>query len=135
MTLLKFIRMIQFKFFIVLLALALPAMGIGQVYDSLTMARSEQWAREDIKNALKGMPKPFYDTLITDTETAIAVAEPILFKYYGKQEIESERPYQISRIDGYWYMTGSLPEGYKGGTFIIIINSLNGQVIRLIHGK
>jgi hypothetical protein len=97
--------------------------------------RRELLMREEIKDALKGKSKPFYDTLIADPETALAVAEPILFKYYGKQQIESERPYEISRIDGYWFITGTLPEGYKGGTFIIIINSLNGQIIRLIHEK
>jgi hypothetical protein len=73
--------------------------------------------------------------LITDKETAIAMAEPLLFKIYGKEEIESERPYEVYLIDGYWYISGTLPKGYLGGTFIIIINSINGEVIRLIHEK
>lgn len=97
--------------------------------------KREQHYRQEIKDALNGKLNPFYDTLIPDKETAIAVAEPILFKYYGKQEIKSERPYEVMFIDGYWYITGTLPEGYLGGTFIIIINSLNGQIIRLIHEK
>jgi NTF2 fold immunity protein len=95
----------------------------------------EKVAKQEITEALKRNRKPFYDTLITDRETAIAMAEPLLFKICGKENIESERPYEIYLIDGYWYISGTLPKGYLGGTFIIIINSINGEVIRLIHEK
>ncbi len=62
----------------------------------------EKVARQEIKELLKGNPKPFYDTLITEKSTAIAIAEVLLFKIYGKENIELERPYEIYRIDGYW---------------------------------
>ena len=95
----------------------------------------EKVAKQEIKESLKGNAKPFYDTLITEKSTAIAIAEVLLFKIYGKENITSERPYEIYRIDGYWFISGTLPKGYLGGTFIIIINSINGEVIKLIHGK
>jgi hypothetical protein len=108
--------------------------SLAQNFDG-RLVLGEKIAKQEITEALKRNRKPFYDTLITDKETAIAMAEPLLFKIYGKEEIKSERPYEIYLIDGYWYISGTLPKGYKGGTFIIIINSINGEVIKLIHEK
>ncbi len=75
------------------------------------------------------------DTLIKDSETAINVSEAILFKIYGKNNITRQKPYKTYLVDGYWILNGTLPEKMKGGTFLIIINSKNGQVIKLTHGK
>jgi NTF2 fold immunity protein len=124
----------SFNVILTLIVVAFPSITIGQNFEGRIVS-GEKVAKQEIENALKRNQKPLYDTLITDKETAIAVAEPILFKYYGKDDILSERPYEIYLIDGYWYITGTLPEGFKGGTFIIIINSVNGQVIKLIHEK
>jgi hypothetical protein len=122
------------KFCTLLLAFISYINTQGQNFDGRSVL-GEKVAKQEITEALKRSRKPFYDTLITDKETAIAMVEPLLFKIYGKEEIESERPYEIYLIDGYWYISGTLPKGYKGGTFIIIINSINGEVIRLIHEK
>ncbi len=73
--------------------------------------------------------------LIKDKNTAIKVAEAILFSRYGKEEIENERPYKTYLLDGYWVINGTLPTGMRGGTFLIILNSTNGEVIKLTHGK
>lgn len=73
--------------------------------------------------------------IIQNEETAIQVAEPILFGLYGKQNILAEKPYKISNNRNYWIIEGSLPDGYKGGTFLIIIDSRNGEVIKITHGK
>lgn len=93
--------MIKSKLIIIFISLALPILCIGQTPDSILTMKREQHYRQEIKDALNGKLNPFYDTLIPDKETAIAVAEPILFKYYGKQEIKSERPYEVMFIDGY----------------------------------
>ena len=94
----------------------------------------EKHARQQVKQALK-KKYSFSTILINDKETAIAIAEPILFKLYGKKNILAERPYEIYLINGYWYITGTLPLDYKGGTFEIIIRSKNGEVIKLVHYK
>ena len=73
--------------------------------------------------------------VITDKATAIAVAEPILFKIYGKDQIIKEKPYIVSLVDDYWVLEGSLPKGYVGGTFFIILSSKDGRVIKLVHYK
>lgn len=97
----------------------------------------EQHAKQQVREALKNKTeKPFYENLIKDKETAISVVEPILFKVYGKDLIISERPYEVYLINGYWYITGTLPKKTEaGGTFEIIINSMNGQIITLTHYK
>ena len=73
--------------------------------------------------------------VIGDRATAIAVAEPILFKIYGKEHVLNEKPYNVDFVDGYWFIDGTLPSGSVGGTFFIILSSKDGRVVKLIHGK
>lgn len=121
------------KLFLFLL-LFFPIISVAQNRDSYKI---NTWGREIIKNALadKSSKQILVDKVIPDKQTAIAVAEPILFKIYGKDQILGEKPYNISLIDGYWLLSGLLPEGYKGGTFLIILSEKDGRVIKLTHGK
>jgi len=73
--------------------------------------------------------------LIKDSLTAINIAEPILFSIYGKNNIIKQRPYEAYFLDNFWVIKGSLPKGYKGGTFLIIIDSRNSQIKKITHGK
>jgi len=107
---------------------------IGQSFPG-RIVLGEQFAEGVVKKTLSIKERPFYGTLISDKEMAIAVAEPMLFKFYGQENIIEERPYEVYLIKGYWYITGTLPIGYKGGTFLIITNSANGQVVKISHGK
>jgi hypothetical protein len=75
------------------------------------------------------------DTLIRTEEQAIAIAERILFKTYGKKTIKHERPYHVKLKDGLWYISGTLKKGYIGGGFLIIINPKKGEILELTHGK
>ena len=120
---------------LVLLIFILPIFSCGQNFKNRTVF-GEKNAKQIIKEAVNDKNyKPFYDTLIKNKETAIAVAEPILFSIYGKKEIVSERPYECYLIDGFWYLSGKLPKDWLGGVFEIIINSKDGRVIKLTHGK
>ena len=91
---------------------------LGNVFNSSAqnfdgrLVLGEKVARQEINETLKGNTKPFYDTLIKEKTTAIAIAEVLLFKIYGKENIESERPYEIYRINGYWYKSGTLSKDY-----------------------
>lgn len=98
----------------------------------------EQAAKEILQETLQDTTKSSLvsDTLIKDKETATKIAEIYLFNVYGKKEVLNEKPYEIYLINGFWVILGTLPDYYAaGGTFEIIINSKNGEVIRLIHGK
>jgi hypothetical protein len=124
------------KSFLVITVMLSSFVFYGQNYNHRKVMGEEN-AKQAVKNALNDKDfKPFYDTLIEDKETAISVAEPILFKIYGRAAITSERPYECYLIDGYWYISGTLPKkNDTGGVFEIIISSKDGKVIKLTHGK
>ncbi|MES2543762.1 MAG: YbbC/YhhH family protein [Bacteroidota bacterium] len=73
--------------------------------------------------------------IIKDRLTAIQVAEPILFGIYGKDNIESQKPYECYLIENYWIIGGALPKDMLGGTFLIIIDARNSKVLKITHGK
>lgn len=73
--------------------------------------------------------------IIKDTISAVKIAETILFDIYGKQNIEKQKPYEIYFLDQYWIISGTLPENYKGGTFLIIIDSRNSKILKITYGK
>jgi hypothetical protein len=100
-------------------------------------AEREQYARQQVLAAVKEAPVlAFSKPLIPTREVAIAVAEPLLINTYGKQHIVEERPYETYLIDGYWYISGTLPKKHTvGGTFEIILAANDGRVIRLTHYK
>lgn len=75
------------------------------------------------------------DEIITDEKTAISIAEPLLFSVYGKENIVKQRPYKIGKVQNYWVVSGSLPKPQIGGVFEMIIDSKNGEIIRLTHGE
>ncbi len=93
-------------------------------------------AEQQLKEVLALHIKPFsQDGLIKDSATATAIAEPILFNVYGKEQILEQRPYEVYLIDSMWYLTGTIPKGNKGGGFEIIINSRDGRIMSLRHYK
>ena len=85
--------------------------------------------KDSNNNLLKG------EILIKDTQTLISIAEPILFNIYGKQSIIDERPYEVNLFGDYWIMSGTLKEGWIGGTFSFAINRKTCTVVGISHGK
>ncbi len=75
------------------------------------------------------------DEIITDEKTAISIAESLLFSVYGKENIVKQMPYKIGKVQNYWVVSGSLPKPQIGGVFEMIIDSKNGEIIRLTHGE
>ncbi|AYL94770.1 NTF2 fold immunity protein [Mucilaginibacter celer] len=96
-----------------------------------------QVAKDELKTALNNKKdrQVIVDKIIGDKQTAIAVAEAILFRIYGKEQIINERPYEVYFIDGYWVLNGTLPEKMLGGGFLIIFSAKDGRVVRLTHYK
>lgn len=96
----------------------------------------ESHAREQVHLTVKAANKTaFYKPLITTKALAIAVAEPMLFSIYGKENIISQRPYEVYLVDGVWYIGGTLPKDHDGGTFEIMVEASNSRVLALTHGK
>jgi hypothetical protein len=96
----------------------------------------EKIARQEIRKLSPVLPasKPG-KYLLPTKESAIAVAESLAFKRYGRKNILAQRPYETYLIDGFWYITGTLPIGYEGGTFEIILAANDGRVLRFTHDK
>jgi len=97
----------------------------------------KETAREILKEALADSSYVLLhgDTVIKNKDTAITIAEAALFPIYGEANIKSEQPYEAYLIDGYWVISGTLPKGWKGGTFEVIINAMDGRFVYLSHGK
>jgi hypothetical protein len=102
------------------------ALGKNHAENELKSALSKESQHNVIDNK---------SVLIKDSLTAINVAEPILFSIYGKENIESQKPYETHLINNYWVIGGTLPENMKGGTFLIIIDARNSKVLKVTHGK
>ena len=73
--------------------------------------------------------------MIKSPSIAVAIAEPILFDLFGKAQILQEKPYEVYLINGYWYISGTIPKGWKGGGFEIIFSAKDGKIIRVTHYK
>ncbi|MEZ5014954.1 MAG: NTF2 fold immunity protein [Chitinophagales bacterium] len=73
--------------------------------------------------------------IITDSVTAVQIAEPVLFSIYGKDNITLQQPYEIYLIDHYWVISGTLPEEKVGGVFLFILDANDGKIMRITHGK
>ena len=97
----------------------------------------KEFAKRELSDALVNTAKKhvLVDKVIKNKSTAISVAEAMVFSIYGKEQIIRQRPYESYLIDGYWVNSGTLPKERVGGTFLIIINSVDGKVIKLEHGQ
>ncbi|MDP4201862.1 MAG: NTF2 fold immunity protein [Bacteroidota bacterium] len=99
--------------------------------DSETLNRHYSWLINDSATSIIKST-----VLVSDTATAVKIAETYLFKVFGKDRIIKERPYEIGKINGYWYITGSLPKySMSGGTFEILLEASTGKVVKIGHGK
>lgn len=72
---------------------------------------------------------------IATEEIAVQVAEPILFKIYGEDQITDQKPYQVNLIDSVWVINGTLPVYYSGGTFFMVLNKKDGKILSISHNK
>ena len=70
---------------------------------------------------------------VPDEQAAIAIAVAVWIPIYGKAEIEGEKPYHATLKDGVWTVTGSLPDGYNGGTAFAEIAQDDGRILRVTH--
>jgi hypothetical protein len=76
-----------------------------------------------------------FTQIIKSKKTAINAVEPILFEIYGEKNIKTQRPYYVFLVDSYYAILGSLKKKIPGGVFFIIIDSRDGKIIYLNHGK
>lgn len=75
--------------------------------------------------------------VIPDSITAVSIAEILLVKIYGREQINEEMPLTALLKDGYWIVYGNFPyePGAKGGVAEIVLKKDNGEVINISHGE
>lgn len=73
---------------------------------------------------------------VPDADTAIRIAEAVWMPIYGKDLLDTEKPFEASLSGDVWTVTGRLPEGMLfGGVAEIDIRKSNGQILRVNHGE
>ncbi len=96
-------------------------------------------AERELKIALNGKTQHNVidnkTVILKDRNVAILIAETILFNLYGKENIQRQKPYAVDLLDNYWVISGSLEKDMLGGTFLIILDSRNSEVLKITHGK
>ena len=68
--------------------------------------------------------------LIPDKETAIKLAEVILFRLYGEKNITAQKPYRVTKDENIWWVCGAPPPAL-GSSFKIAISQQTGAVLYL----
>ena len=71
--------------------------------------------------------------LVPDKETAIKIAEVILFRLYGEEDIITQRPYKLKEKDDIWWISGTLKKNELGSAFNIAISKQTAAVLHLQH--
>jgi hypothetical protein len=94
-----------------------------------------------VANAQSYTPK---DGFVPNSTTAVKVAEAVLIPVYGKEKIESERPFKATLENGVWTVDGTLrcSNGKgdvttlcAGGTAEVKLSKADGRVLQMIHYK
>ncbi|HTA84485.1 MAG TPA: NTF2 fold immunity protein [Bacteroidia bacterium] len=127
-------------FLLVLLAAQSDAQK-WHAFDSSCIFKGRMYAGK--KLAERFYAKYFNDTIkensqvipIRNEEELIQIAEPKLFRVYGKKEVKWQMPYEIYLISGYWIIEGTFPKEYAGGVVGFIINAENGHIVHIMRGK
>jgi len=79
---------------------------------------------------------------ISDSETAVRVAEKALIPVYGKKVIYSEKPFQATLQDGVWTVFGTLrcadedgreAKNCVGGVARVRIRKRDGHILSMGH--
>ena len=78
------------------------------------------------------MPLP-NEGLVPDKETAIKIAEVVLFRLYGEEDIIAQRPYKVKKRDDIWWISGTLKPNEFGSAFNIAISKQTGGILHLEH--
>ena len=74
------------------------------------------------------------DTLIATPEAAAIIAKAAVISIYD-EECAKEQPYKIVSNSIYWIVSGTLRDGYVGGTFTMVIRKKDGKIEHYYHEK
>jgi hypothetical protein len=98
-------------------------------------AALEQWAKQQVQNALQRAPPNVLSSMeaVRTEDTAAQIHAAVAGGAFGREAVEKQRPYRPIRVGEFWVVTGSLPPNTVGGTAVSIIRASNGETLRLFH--
>ena len=76
-----------------------------------------------------------YKELVPDKATAVAIAEVVAVKIYGKDVIGRQRPLVAKKEGGNWIVQGTMAQGRLGGVVLIKLQAKDCRVLRVTHGR
>jgi hypothetical protein len=95
----------------------------------------ENHAMEILKTSLANPNSHKHVNSVTDSASFIKVIEPILLGKYGKENILSEKSYEIYHFGRYWVGNGTWWKGYAGGVFEIVLDAEKRKIVYVTHAK
>lgn len=105
---------------------------VNEENDKIMYTKNKDLSSRDYMSYKTYMP---IEGLIPTEEIAIQVAEIVLSKIYGIENIKNQKPFSINLEDDIWIIEGYLDEGSLGGVAYIEISKSNGAILKVIHTK
>ena len=97
---------------------------------------SREYAQNHIAKLDSNFADLKYDGEIFSKREAIKVGKDSVYDVFGFWHINlRERPYRKHFIGNYLYLSGTLSKRKSGGSFWVIVDRRNGEIIQLSHGK
>jgi hypothetical protein len=117
-----------------LISFALPCFAAEEINDNRS---NEKLAREYVENVKYSKQDNVLKQkdAVPDKTTAIKLALIVWKPIYGKEQINKQAPFEAIRIDDCWFVSGSLPRGWRGGTAMAVIRAKDGRFLNVSHGK
>jgi NTF2 fold immunity protein len=73
--------------------------------------------------------------IVPDEITAVKIAEVVFEPIFGQERVNKFLPYHARLDDGIWNVYGTLKSGSRGGTPELLIQKLDGKVIKVWHSQ
>ena len=72
---------------------------------------------------------------VPDELTAVNIGLAVLVPIYGRQPIESQKPFKAALVGDIWVVSGTMTSKSVGGLAEIDISKRTGKILRVTHGK
>lgn len=107
------------------------ALALAGMIGAIGAAAAQSYKQSDTDNT----PTPAQG-YVPDAKVAEQVAYAVLVPVYGREVIDSQRPFKTTlvRRNTRWRVEGTLPESaVMGGTFVVEIAKRDARVLRMVH--
>ena len=90
--------------------------------------------RMGVSQSNHSVPVP-KDGFVPSAATAVTIAEAVLIPIYGRENIRSQKPFEVKKTGEKWIVNGTRRKGWVGGIATIEIARTDGRILRVSHSK